>query len=1011
MNSSSLMLNDQGQCSALLTREGFFDFNVIRTHCNVSHNVAVVCQHDLKANIVFNNNMSDVKVSIDDGFYRLEMFSSCDIGWFRVDNMCINFYRCPNCLSNAEAHKQCVEHNGHLAHDILRNVTVIQPGDILAENTELSLFWDMFHKVDDTDITLRKHSLTGSAFFAVNCSGICVTFLPYLQYSDQYFDSALFIDYHVPHIINWEFEGRPLFIIMDEITTNSRELWAVIQKPHFQPTTKIDFALCEKYVHHTVVLTKCSDLYTVCDDGTCVHDSLVCDGKPHCQHGEDEADCQHICSDHSHSCMYHCHHRDLCSCSPEYFQCLSGGCVPLQKLCDKISHCVDGSDEPETCVYLKPENLGRPSVSLDVNSYINNLIQKNMAIHHRCSCNNDALLNVNYKIYAKESVCVPPSQTSDIRFLCSMTHIIDNKMRSSFSLDHICIYEPNCDADYTNHCFNGYHLLKCEHTYCVGRFKCPSSYCISFDNICNKVCDCPHCEDESICNKLLCPGMVLIPQMESGLRCSTNVAALKHDINMRQVIHTKGLNFTDDFPVFIRLEDVDNVTSFIFTPEMVVYCEVLHSQFSFTDVKLFHRMVSVRRLLLSHNSIQIVYDSMFAFMAQLVVLDLSHNFITSLSRIMLCSLQNLEYISLHHNQITNLRVSILAHNPYLQVLLLESNNLSPRSVSVDGSFPSLYRLSSDIPRLCCASNTIDFCSPPFPIFVSCSNLITSKALIVMGWLIGLSTSFLSVCCLVLLAYKFSSPDTPTLSFFLIFSVNLSLGELVTSLCLLSYSVINVVFDNVFGTIADHWRYSWQCLSLEGLFSISSRSSLAFAVCLSVHLAIHIPSMIRRKSSKKTVYFQIIFTWVLIISICSAVQILEHLFNIDPYNYLCLPFTTLFPSNPLMLCLQIVMVLLDCLLVMASIVSYGYLLMFAIKRRRCETLQSMGKSKQKLEKLAARLTVLILSTVLTWTPILCAQLLIFLQVAILPNTYLWCILVGFPMNLILDPILLIKTAST
>ena len=125
MNSSSLMLNDQGQCSALLSREGFFDFNVIRTHCNVSHNVAVVCQHDQKVNTVFNNNMSDVKVSINDGFYRLEVFSSCDIGWFRVDNMCINFYRYPNCLSNAEAHKQCVEHNGHLAHDILRNVTVI----------------------------------------------------------------------------------------------------------------------------------------------------------------------------------------------------------------------------------------------------------------------------------------------------------------------------------------------------------------------------------------------------------------------------------------------------------------------------------------------------------------------------------------------------------------------------------------------------------------------------------------------------------------------------------------------------------------------------------------------------------------------------------------------------------------------------------------------------------------------------------------------------------------------
>ena len=81
-----------------------------------------------------------------------------------------------------------------------------------------------------------------------------------------------------------------------------------------------------------------------CDDGTCVHDSLVCDGSNHCQHGEDEANCEHICSDKVATCFSHCHHIDLCWCSPEYFQCSSGGCIPLQKLCDKIAHCIDASD-------------------------------------------------------------------------------------------------------------------------------------------------------------------------------------------------------------------------------------------------------------------------------------------------------------------------------------------------------------------------------------------------------------------------------------------------------------------------------------------------------------------------------------------------------------------------------------------------------------------------------------------------------------------------------------------
>ena len=368
MDSSFAVFNDQGQCSALLTREGFFDFTVLRTRCDVSHNVAVVCQHEQKVNTAFNNNLSDVKVSIAaGGFYRIEIFSSCDIGWFRVYNMCINFYHCSGC-SIVEAHEQCVVQNGSLAHAILNNVTVITPENTLAKSTELSLFWYMFHHIDSIDLHgYDLQVVEDSAGFAVNGSGMCVILSTRNQCTDNIF---LSISYH--HIID---EEGTLLMFGDwgqELYWANPSMGVIIDEPYFQPASKSDFTLCEKSVLHTAVLPKCSDLYMVCDDGTCVHDSLVCDGKPHCQHGEDEADCQHICSDHSHRCMSHCHHRDLCSCSSEYFQCLSGGCVPLQKLCDKLIHCIDGSDEPETCVYLKPEKLGHTSVSLSLNNYTNN---------------------------------------------------------------------------------------------------------------------------------------------------------------------------------------------------------------------------------------------------------------------------------------------------------------------------------------------------------------------------------------------------------------------------------------------------------------------------------------------------------------------------------------------------------------------------------------------------------------------------------------------------------------
>ena len=993
------MFKDQGNCSALLTREGFFDFVIFKTPCHISHPVAVICQHKYKKNIAFHNNMSDIKVSMVNGYYSLQEFSSCDSDWFLVDDKCINLYHCQTCKSNSDAHRQCVEHGGQLAYHVLTNVTVIPPLNILGDNLGISQFFKMFYHADDTQVQNYKWGYRETVL-AVNASAVCIAHGMYECHHNIPFQNLSLVVKHFDLVTYYDFTYRS--------RTDSWE-WSAIEHVSFVLANYRDFTLCEKSFDQTSVFTNCSDLYMVCDDGTCVHDSLVCDGEPHCLHGEDEADCQHICSDNTHKCISHCHRRDLCTCSPEHFQCLSGGCVPLQKLCDKIVHCTDASDEPATCVYLRPEQLRPSSLTLDINSYIKNLIQQIKSTEQKCLQDNDTFSSqLNYKIYRNEKPCAPSSPSSNMKFHCNVLHVSSIMSYEYFTLDRLCVYDHDCDDNYTNHCFNSFHLVKCENMYCVARFKCPASYCISFDYICNKVCDCPHCEDESMCNKLLCPGMVLIPQMESGLRCSRNAASLKHSLHLRQVIYRKGLNLTDDFPVFIYLTSVTNLAKVIAAPEVVVYCTIMRSKFGITTVELLHRMVSVRRLLIPHNSIQKVYDSMFASMLQLIVLDLSHNFITYLPQNSLCSLLKLEFISLHHNLISNLQVATFIYSPHLQVLLLESNYLSQQSVIIDGSLPSLYRLSSDIPRLCCVFHTVTYCSPPFPLFVSCSNLITSKALIVLGWLIGLFTSALGLICLILLTFKHVTSDNDTSTVVRLLSMNLTLAELVTSLCLLSYSWINVVFDGIFGIIADKWRHSWKCVSLESLFSISSRASLAFAVCLSVHFAIHIPSIIRRKYSQKATFFQITIIWIFIIPVCITLQILEHMQGSDPHNYFCFPFTTQFPSDPLILFSQILMVILDTLLVMVCVISYGYLLVFTVRRRRNKALQSVGKRKEKLQKLGVRLTVLIFITVLTWIPILCVQILVLLQITISPTIYLWCILVSFPVNLIIDPILLIRS---
>ena len=405
VNTSSPMVHDWGKCSALLTRDGFFDFLVCTTQCNVRHSVAVVCQHNMARNFVFSNTMSDVTVSLVNGFQSIQIFSSCDPGWFMVDDVCISFYHCPGCRNNMDAREQCSVYGGQLAYNLLNNVTIHRLGIKLYKSIKLSLFWGMFPHLDDISSSIGNTGIKNRIFFtkhqkyfAVNGSALCVG----LSNSSECKDSNI--------VLAVGFNAA-IFNVNDETCFNlhpedprwlyNKYLWSVIHQPTFEITEYKHMSLCEKPVVHAVMLTDCSEFYLSCNDGTCIHDSLVCDGHSHCPHGKDEADCKHICFDHSHNCMSHCHHRDLCFCSLEYFQCLSGGCVPLQKQCDQSFHCIDASDEPPTCVYLRP---GHRSLSLDINNYINSLMQHNIVIQHRClqSSNNMSLLhvqNVSYKMH------------------------------------------------------------------------------------------------------------------------------------------------------------------------------------------------------------------------------------------------------------------------------------------------------------------------------------------------------------------------------------------------------------------------------------------------------------------------------------------------------------------------------------------------------------------------------------------------------------------------------------
>ncbi len=89
----------------------------------------------------------------------------------------------------------------------------------------------------------------------------------------------------------------------------------------------------ESFVHEpdgSVPPVSCAEDEFTCASDDCVPRALVCDRIPHCVDGSDEAPANADCGD---------------PCGPPELRCLNGAYIPASLACDGVFDCADGSDE------------------------------------------------------------------------------------------------------------------------------------------------------------------------------------------------------------------------------------------------------------------------------------------------------------------------------------------------------------------------------------------------------------------------------------------------------------------------------------------------------------------------------------------------------------------------------------------------------------------------------------------------------------------------------------------
>ena len=1029
---------EEGKCSALKVQHGFHDYTISKVNCKDISTAVLFCENNVQASVPYENDLSDIKIYLTDKNYHILYHSqSCPMGWFVLGNYCINVFVCNNCVNETVADKVCRRMDGKLASDIFIPYASMDHNQqlLVNETNEWLTFWNLF-SAKRSYIIKAVNEDQFPIYFSVNMSNLCkiamdmtdckkhthltvrqynifkhhlVTEMSqklYMQNNREQLAYSSFRD--VTRSIEYMHNGLPLHIWFHNFEK------PVFMRPLAGPRIDVpSYVLCEKaIVKKEVSSSSCSRLYLTCDDGTCVHDALVCDGQKHCPNGEDEQNCQHICNDPNVNCITECSIDKRCICSDNYFQCFSGGCIPLQKLCDNTEHCTDGSDEPNTCVYIRAEQLQFGCVSLnEISSYVNELMLEMNKQKRKCfSDEQETAVNSTYKMHPTPSRCKAEQLPSTILFPCAD---VDVQVASDnfININNMCIKDTTCNP--MAYCSNGFHLIDCQDVFCSGKFKCPRSYCIPLSDVCNIKCDCPHCEEESFCERLLCPGIVLIPYKDASLSCTSQVEHVKYSLNKRQVIHGPALQLSDDFPVYVRLDSIDSKNSLQYIrekPEIIVYLRMNNIDILWRNINEgFERMVSMETLDLSHNDINSIDVRIFMSMIKLKLLDLSYNLIRSIQKAFLCPFKNLKYLFINNNLIASIHKDIFIENYQLKQIMMENNKLYSRNVEITPSDIILDLMSSDLPRFCCLFRFVENCSPTFPAFMSCKNMIASKLQMAIAWCVGITTCFLNMlcfCALVKVILRILKSSRKAVEAMLI-SLNLCLAELLSSFCLFSYSIFNVIYAGHFGLVIDQWRYSVQCLLLESFFAVSSQCSLAFGVYMTLHFAIYIPSMIKHDARLKRTLLITMMIWFVVTLACILGQIAQRAGQMDEYNYFCLPFVTSNINNPLLLAFHASFVSLDFLCVCVCIALNTYLFIYVVKQSSKKVTSTVKQAR--LIRFAIRMTVLILTSTVSWIPVIILQIINLSGHLITQDVFLWVLLVSFTFNLILDPILVLQNA--
>ena len=467
--------------------------------------------------------------------------------------------------------------------------------------------------------------------------------------------------------------------------------------------------------------------------------------------------------------------------------------------------------------------------------------------HYHCS-NSNCLDNTENRKYSAE-FCMKLHQ-----FPCK------NENRKCFNMTQICRYR----LDIYHHiipCTKGSHLQDCTEFDCNAQFKCPSYYCIPWGYICDAKWDCPTgfdeyyqlcknernctdmftCKDSHICLHIYdtCDGFVDCPHRDDEMMCQLskllcpfecvclNFAILCKSVPLQETLHK--LPFVS---ISITNSNLSSEHHFVLTPWAII---LNFSRNVMCDVSGVKGVYSLFLLDVSFNRISIILSFTFSNLTKLIYLDLNDNEIYLIESNSFYNISSTFLLNLANNQLQTLSRNSFKNINKLISLVLYNNPLHQvHNFNLDGI--AIKSLLTNNYLICCTKLPETTCYPHVPRQTSCSPLlpkrVTDSLVLVMIFLIiscnafSLGTNVQQVHRNYFLINsqekrKLSCPYQITVCF-------INAGNLLYAIYLILLWFADVYYGKAFFTKAVYWKESFVCF-------LAFTSNLLFYLMLPIFL--------------------------------------------------------------------------------------------------------------------------------------------------------------------------------